>query len=330
MKTVLNSFLTLLFLLSCDALNEDKGEADKPPVVTAENFEVTIAENPTANQSLGIIDFTINDATSNHRFEMIQTNDPNNLTNGYIEISDDKGVVSVNPNFLDYFDFEQRTSAIGSAMLIGFNSSDLSDTAIFTITVNLTDVVEASTKSVQERLDDGETPNQIVLSDVALLDSLYGKSYAGGIIFFYHIAEDYGFVAATSDQSDSLHWDFNDFDSLKVTGANHENYRLGALNTSKIIAALGAQDYAANKCNALDLSDYQDWFLPSIQELREMYNRLHANGYGNFKNKKYWSSTELSATSAWVRDFSRTDVQGQTSVTETKTIKHAVRAIREF
>lgn len=127
-------------LLSCDALNEDKGEKDALPIVTAENFEVTIAENPAQGQLIGTIVHSYNDATSNRGFELISSDDPNSLSNGYLEIDRESGEVTISsPGF---FDFEQITTATGNAILIGFNSSDQTDTAFFTITVNLTDVNE--------------------------------------------------------------------------------------------------------------------------------------------------------------------------------------------
>jgi len=33
------------------------------------------------------------------------------------------------------------------------------------------------------------------------------------------------------------------------------------------------------------------WRLPSIKELKAMYNQLHSKGEGNFKPRPYWSSS---------------------------------------
>jgi len=45
--------------------------------------------------------------------------------------------------------------------------------------------------------------------------------------------------------------------------------------------------------------DYNDWFLPSIDELKEMHDELYAYGVGGFNSTgvNYWSSTESGANS---------------------------------
>ena len=52
------------------------------------------------------------------------------------------------------------------------------------------------------------------------------------------------------------------------------------------------------------MNTHSDWFLPSKDELTQIYNKLHVNGYGNFQDDNYWSSSETStATLVWYRKF---------------------------
>ena len=45
-------------------------------------------------------------------------------------------------------------------------------------------------------------------------------------------------------------------------------------------------------CNELQKELIDGWRLPEIEELRQIFSRLHLNNVGNFKNEWYWSNTE--------------------------------------
>lgn len=62
--------------------------------------------------------------------------------------------------------------------------------------------------------------------------------------------------------------------------------------------------YAANYCYnysvTVDGVVYDDWFLPSIDELDLIYKNLHCKGVRSFANKSYyWSSSEVNSNYAW-------------------------------
>ena len=80
----------------------------------------------------------------------------------------------------------------------------------------------------------------------------------------------------------------------------------GAQNTIDIVNAncspytLG-NSIAADICDTLTLNGYSDWFLPSIDELNEMYVRIgqgsetlfpFLGNIGGFAETEYWSSSE--------------------------------------
>jgi len=55
--------------------------------------------------------------------------------------------------------------------------------------------------------------------------------------------------------------------------------------------AAGEWDTAAQKCDELIFGGFDDWFLPSKDELDQMYGQLKRRNLGDFKDDYYWSST---------------------------------------
>ncbi|MDF1699075.1 MAG: DUF1566 domain-containing protein [Saprospiraceae bacterium] len=154
--------------------------------------------------------------------------------------------------------------------------------------------------SVQQRLDLGETPIEIYNSDNSLLDSLYGKTYQEGLITYLNTSTGAGLVAAPSDQSIGAEWGcYGD----NIGGTNN-GIGTGQANTTLIVDGCAESGIAAKLCDDLVIGMYDDWFLPSKDELNEMYINLEANGFGGFSSTFYWSSTEYSNNWAWWQSFS--------------------------
>jgi hypothetical protein len=76
----------------------------------------------------------------------------------------------------------------------------------------------------------------------------------------------------------------------------------GMANTKAIIATVGNnpdyknKPYAASLCAGLKANGFEDWYLPSVNELKGLFKSAKAIGFGN-KNT-YWSSTETNGTQA--------------------------------
>lgn len=76
----------------------------------------------------------------------------------------------------------------------------------------------------------------------------------------------------------------------------------GLANTKAIIAAVGNnpdyknKPYAASLCTGLKANGFEDWYLPSVNELKGLFNSAKAIGFG--KKNTYWSSTETNGTQA--------------------------------
>jgi len=73
----------------------------------------------------------------------------------------------------------------------------------------------------------------------------------------------------------------------------------GRRNTQLIVETFrqtaGEWDTAAQKCDELVFGGFDDWFMPSKDELDQMYGNLKRRNLGDFKNDWYWCSTQISA-----------------------------------
>tara|TARA_B110000240_G_scaffold164902_1_gene185417 strand:+ start:39 stop:611 length:573 start_codon:yes stop_codon:yes gene_type:complete len=137
-----------------------------------------------------------------------------------------------------------------------------------------------------------------------------GDIHQGGIVFYLD-GNGGGLVSASTDQSTGAEWGCF---MVLISGANGTAIGTGAQNTTDIINTICTPNtpgkfIAANICANLTLGGYSDWFLPSRNELNEMYlnigqgNALGVGNIGGFTNGDYWSSTQHSNYSAWGQSF---------------------------
>ena len=79
----------------------------------------------------------------------------------------------------------------------------------------------------------------------------------------------------------------------------------GYQNTLDIVAQSGnvAATCAAKYCDALTLGGQSDWYLPSIAELKMIYEVGYMRLSLNFALDYYLSSSEYSADQAWAFQF---------------------------
>ena len=162
---------------------------------------------------------------------------------------------------------------------------------------------------------------------------------AGGLIFYdkgsYSDGWRYLEVAPASTEGTSNVWGGY---GTTVTGADGTAIGTGAQNTIDIVTQFGGQepyasktDYAAKLCSDLESGGYDDWFLPSKDELDAIWDNLvddgtgSNNGVGGFANVYYWSSSENGSSGAWYQYFF---TGFQSSATKDGNLR--VRAVRAF
>jgi len=102
------------------------------------------------------------------------------------------------------------------------------------------------------------------------------------------------------------------------------------------ITDLGVMNWNAAKiaCNELVLTGYNDWHLPTKDELNAIYLNLVKLGIGGFTYYSYWSSTETDTNNAFFQSFNNGnqynhDGKGNT-ISRTKELEYFVRGVRAF
>ena len=123
-----------------------------------------------------------------------------------------------------------------------------------------------------------------------------GQSYGGGIIFYIDGTGQHGLISATNDQGSGAVWGCYG----TLIGGTSTAIGTGQANTSSIVSRC-IEGNAARTCNDLVLNGYDDWFLPSKDELNQMF--LQKGIIGGFVPGYYWSSSEYNTNLAWYQSF---------------------------
>lgn len=174
-----------------------------------------------------------------------------------------------------------------------------------------------------------------------------GSFAEGGIVFYIDETGEHGLVAALEDITEGINiQDWGSVDGLEwscvgvnVSGADGMNIGTGYQNTLDIVAqncqTVNGGVSAAQATLNYESEGYSDWFLPSLNELDEMYEILGNDGevfnLGGFDTNDYsyyWSSSEQ-FNSTNNRVFSVKFNNGLTPTIE-KDFPLRVRAIRAF
>jgi len=126
-----------------------------------------------------------------------------------------------------------------------------------------------------------------------------GDEHAGGIVF--QINEDgTGLVAAEEDLPEMYPWGCS---GTSISGADGQAIGTGYQNTLDIVSECSETPIAASEALAYESEGYSDWYLPSKDELVEMYYTIGNGGsqgnIGGFEDDWYWSSSAYYSNLAW-------------------------------
>lgn len=177
------------------------------------------------------------------------------------------------------------------------------------------DVTVATKVMIRYKRPDSSPVNFPIELDLSGRELAVGDYYAGGVVGYIYQSTDtgyianqvHGLIAAKTDTTPArMVWSTEN----TLVGGTSSAMGEGSSNTDKIISALGANAPAAQAARAYTDGINDDWFLPSLDELREIRNNRVA--IGNFQSQDpsndedyipYWTSTEYGFDGAEVLPF---------------------------
>ena len=132
-------------------------------------------------------------------------------------------------------------------------------------------------------------------------DYSIGDTLGGGVLFSIDNQSQTGLVVAYEDLPDNYEW------GCLFNGINGANNSSGYVNTQDIIntpcSTLNGGITAAQAATNANSNGYNDWFLPSIDELETIYDSIALGAsaiyLNNFSDSSYWSSTQLNSLSSY-------------------------------
>jgi hypothetical protein len=131
-----------------------------------------------------------------------------------------------------------------------------------------------------------------------------GDVYQGGIVFYIDSTGQHGLVSAQNDIG-KYPWGCFETD---IIGAVDTYIGAGSNNTLNIVEnCIHTSITAAQACIYFESNGFDDWYLPSRDELLLMYNNIGLSSQdtliNNFNTGWHWSSSQVNSGYAFVVSF---------------------------
>lgn len=193
--------------------------------------------------------------------------------------------------------------------------------------------------SARERMNNGESPFAVYLSNPETRKDLLGGTWLDAILIDLDVANSRGLLAAAGDQPRSYSW-VNSPPGYVVTNATSAKLYTGANNTLLINQKQGqpgwrAMYYAAWQAklaneanNQSGYLNYRNWYLPTIDEARALVS-YGMNGGCSGGSQQYWTSTETDFNHAATINCISGAITANSS-NALKAVPYQVRLVRPF
>ncbi len=161
-----------------------------------------------------------------------------------------------------------------------------------------------------------------------------GEEFGGGVVFYVWKdaqGQEHGLIVDKVDLSTGQAW--SNITTVAI-GLSAQSIWDGLSNSNAIVSQVGHTSSAAALCLNSTNGGQTDWYLPSLEELRMLWNNYYAvvrtlsqiPGAALLERRFYWCSMEDGNSSARGLNFESGSVNGSTG----KSVAQNVRAVRAF
>ncbi|MDX2278366.1 MAG: hypothetical protein NW218_02210 [Saprospiraceae bacterium] len=175
--------------------------------------------------------------------------------------------------------------------------------------------------------------NQVIFKTTNLPVAI-GQAYQGGIICYIDATGEHGLIVSNGMIVSAPYGCVG-----TETGASGIAIGTGVVNTGTILQSCNEPNTGAKICDDYTIIDggvvYDDWFLPSLDEVISIYTNLYLNNLGEFSNPNQYyfllSSSEISSNYYWSYIIYNTGSYNDNYPNQTfKSNNSEVRAMRTF